>query len=401
MGVSVKRLLVALILLLGALPGACRPAPRALPISTPEEAGLSWQECPVGGLAQAAPCLDTQRPSKSEAERVRLGVRSSVGLRLTVGGDTYETRHLGLGVIPAWPWDPYVLLRNGRPVSLLFGEGETHDPEISLQEIADKAAWEFADARQATIIYGGRDLRRAYGLEAAYAPYELGGRLAFIGKQGGHCFLVYDGRQVGPAFDEITIAYCCETSLHSAGGGEGRYRFWGQRGDQSYVVEVAIAPLPRAFKGYELYSWREGDEWRFTLIEGTNRLKSCEEITGDADTGSAMPKVTVTGVEALKATLERLPKGERVFWPDEAWWRQTHQGAKANLVQPEQAVVDDIIRHCEQLGIELQRPWPGWRGTAVDGKMRRSTAPRTAGGAGSSSIASGWKAFGRQKGVEA
>ena len=319
-----KRFLAALILLLGALPGPCRPAPRALPISTPEEVGLSWRECPVSDfdLAQAEPCLSTQRPSKSEAERARFGVRSSAGLRLTVGGDTHETRHLGLGVIPAWSWDPYILLRNGRPVSLLFGEFQTYDPDISLQEIAGQAAWEFADAHQATVIYGGRDLRRAYGLQAACAPYELGGRLAFISKQGGHYFLVYDGRQVGPAFDEITIAYCCETSLYSAGGGQGRYRFWGRRGDQRYVVEVSVAPLPRAFKGYELYSWREGDEWRFTLITRTKHNKSCAEIAaaGDSSTGDGWVRVGVAGVDAIKGVLGRLPQGESVFWLGQAGW---------------------------------------------------------------------------------
>lgn len=36
--------------------------------------------------------------------------------------------------------------------------------------------------------------------------------------------------------------------------------------------------LPHSPKGYELYSWQAGDEWRFTLITGTNRLKRYEEI---------------------------------------------------------------------------------------------------------------------------
>jgi len=144
--------------------------------------------------------------------------------------------------VPGWPWDPYVLLKNGWPAGLLFGEFVTYDPDLSLQEIAGQPTWEFADARQATVIYGGRDLRRVYGLQATYAPYELEGRLTFIGKRGGRYVLVYDGRQVGPAFDDVTIAYCCEIMLYSAAGGEGRYRFWGERDGQRYVVEVAAAP---------------------------------------------------------------------------------------------------------------------------------------------------------------
>jgi hypothetical protein len=44
--------------------------------------------------------------------------------------------------------------------------------------------------------------------------------------------------------------------------------------------DKAASALPRSMKGYELYSWREGDGWRFGLITGTNRSKTCAEITG-------------------------------------------------------------------------------------------------------------------------
>ncbi len=30
-------------------------------------------------------------------------------------------------------------------------------------------------------------------------------------------------------------------------------------------------------KGYELYSWKEGETWNYTLITATNRLKSFDE----------------------------------------------------------------------------------------------------------------------------
>jgi len=350
----VKRFLAVLLLLSAVLAACGRAGP--LPSVTPEEAGLSWRECAVSSfdLAQAEACLGLQRPYKSDAERARLGTRGATGLHLTLGGDTYETRHLGLGFIPAWPWDPYVLLKNGRPLSLLLGEFQVYDPDRSLQEIAGQAAWEFADPRQATVIYGGRDLRRVYGLEAAYAPYELGGRLAFIGKRDGRSFLVCDGRQVGPAFDEITIAYCCEIMLYSAGGGEGRYRFWGRRGDQLYVVEVAVPPLPRGFKGYELYSWREGGEWRFTLITGTNRNKSCAEIAaaGEEAGGDGWVRIGVKGAAAIKGALARLPQGESVFWLDQARWGD-EQGCRIRLERPDPAIVDDIVGQCERLGVEL------------------------------------------------
>ncbi|MFC1940340.1 hypothetical protein ACFLXO_06645 [Chloroflexota bacterium] len=41
----------------------------------------------------------------------------------------------------------------------------------------------------------------------------------------------------------------------------------------------ATDKLPHSFKGYELYSWEEDNQWHFTLITGTNRTKTMEEIT--------------------------------------------------------------------------------------------------------------------------
>lgn len=231
--------LVARVLFLAMLLTGCVRTPAGLLQVSPEEAGLLWQECEVTGfdLAQAEACFGPW-PERSEAEVARYSTRTATGLRLTIGSDVYETRHFGLGIIPGWPCDPYVLLKNGRPVSLLWGEFLVYDPDVSLQEIAGKAAWEFSDPHQATIVYNGQDLRRVYGLQAAYCPYELGGKLAFIGKRAGCYFLVYDGRQVGPAFDDVTIAYCCESVLYSPRGAGGHYRFWGERGGKQLAVEV-------------------------------------------------------------------------------------------------------------------------------------------------------------------
>ncbi len=229
------------ILLLATLVAGCTAQPAALVQVSPEEAGLAWRECQVTDLdmMQAQSCFGAPRPALADAERARLAARTAVGQRLTMGVDVYETRHLGLGIIPGWPWDPYVLLQSGRPLAVLFGEVETHDPDLSLREIAGQVAWEFADPHQATVIYGGRDLRRVYRLEAAYRPYELAGRLAFIGKKAGRYVLVYGGRQVGPAFDGVIVAYCCEPAAYAPSGAAGSYRFWGTRDGRQYVVEVA------------------------------------------------------------------------------------------------------------------------------------------------------------------
>jgi hypothetical protein len=40
----------------------------------------------------------------------------------------------------------------------------------------------------------------------------------------------------------------------------------------------SVSALPGSMKGYELYSWQDKDGWHFTLITGTDRSKTLEEI---------------------------------------------------------------------------------------------------------------------------
>ena len=64
-------------------------------------------------------------------------------------------------------------------------------------------------------MYDGVDLRAAYGFEAVYAPYAMRDKLIFVARQDDQYFVVYDGRRLGPVFDRILIAYCCEPAAYS------------------------------------------------------------------------------------------------------------------------------------------------------------------------------------------
>ncbi|MFA5309461.1 MAG: hypothetical protein WC370_08280 [Dehalococcoidales bacterium] len=79
---------------------------------------------------------------------------------------------------------------------------------------------------------------------------------------------------------------------------------------------AADGPLPHAMKGYELYSWQEGADWHFTLITGTNRNKTLDEIiSGESVEGEdGWVNIHVTGVDAIKNVLKRVPSGEFVSW---------------------------------------------------------------------------------------
>ena len=126
---------------------------------------------------------------------------------------------------------------------------------------------------------------------------------------------------------------------------------------QSRVTPTAWdSPLPRSAKGYELYSWpaEKGNEWQFTLITGTNRLKTYEEIASVEDivSESGWVKVSVTGTEALKAVLGQLPAGESVTWNSGDWLEQVSMPA-GSIRLPGEDVIDEIESYCRQLGIEL------------------------------------------------
>ena len=116
------------------------------------------------------------------------------------------------------------------------------------------------------------------------------------------------------------------------------------------------SPLPHSGKGYELYSWpaEQGDEWRFTLITGTNRLKTHEEIVSAENivSESGWVKASVSGTEALKAVLDQLPRGEIVIWISEDWLEQVGMPA-GSIRLPDGAVIDEIGDYCRRLGIEL------------------------------------------------
>lgn len=111
--------------------------------------------------------------------------------------------------------------------------------------------------------------------------------------------------------------------------------------------------LPHSMKGYELYSWQVENEWYFTLITGTNRLKGYEEITSDEDMiEDGWVKITVRDVDSIKTILDRLPESEEVFWIDDKWLEQV-QGKTGDFLLPDIEIVDDIKLYCRQLGIEL------------------------------------------------
>ncbi|UCG83187.1 MAG: hypothetical protein JSW38_13665 [Dehalococcoidia bacterium] len=110
--------------------------------------------------------------------------------------------------------------------------------------------------------------------------------------------------------------------------------------------------LPHSLKGYELYSWEEDNQWHFTLITGTNRTKTMEEITSKEDyiSETGWVKIHVVGADAIKDVLSRLPENEPVFWCDELYIGQT---TGINLQLPPEQIIDTIEKYAEQHSLDF------------------------------------------------
>jgi len=114
----------------------------------------------------------------------------------------------------------------------------------------------------------------------------------------------------------------------------------------------SIEKLPHSFKGYELYSWEEEGEWHFTLITGTDRTKTIEEITSKEDfiSETGWVKIQVVGADAIKDVLSRLPEGESVFWCDEL---HIGQSTEMDLQLPPEQIADAIEEYAKQCGLDF------------------------------------------------
>ncbi len=117
---------------------------------------------------------------------------------------------------------------------------------------------------------------------------------------------------------------------------------------------TSVEKLPRSFKGYELYSWEEEGQWHFTLITGTNRTKTMEEITSKEDfiSETGWVKIHVVGADAIKDVLSHLPEGESVFWCDELHIGQVAE-TNISLQLPPEQITGAIEEYARQCGLDF------------------------------------------------
>lgn len=109
---------------------------------------------------------------------------------------------------------------------------------------------------------------------------------------------------------------------------------------ESEPVEITIV-VPKlgtktSMKGWELYIWRQEGQTNYSLMVGTNWLKTDAEIT----------QAAVRGIDVLKPKLDELQSGEQVF---------LHGRRLADAPPPEQAKL--VQEYCQKVGLEVPL-WP-------------------------------------------
>jgi beta-glucanase (GH16 family) len=88
-----------------------------------------------------------------------------------------------------------------------------------------------------------------------------------------------------------------------------------------------------SMKGWELYIWQDGGDTYFSLMVGTNRLKSDDEIA----------RTAVKGLDAIKPKLDQLKQGQYVF---------VHARRLAAPAPDNRAKA--IAEYCRKIGLQVQ-----------------------------------------------
>lgn len=117
----------------------------------------------------------------------------------------------------------------------------------------------------------------------------------------------------------------------------------------SYLDTLVV---PHEMKGYELYSWQEENDWYFSVMAGTNRIKTYAEVI--SVNSSAVHLITVKGIDTLKLVLTKFPENEYISWIGEGWLQSSWGGNFGNLQLPPKNYIDEITDFCILKKLNMQ-----------------------------------------------
>ncbi len=100
-----------------------------------------------------------------------------------------------------------------------------------------------------------------------------------------------------------------------------------------------------SMKGWELYSWPNGNDYNYSILMGTNRAKSYEEITSN--------KIIVFGKSSLKMLLDKFPAEENIFWFGKKWIERSGNNNYEFFAMPGNETINEIKEYCTQKKLTL------------------------------------------------
>jgi len=117
---------------------------------------------------------------------------------------------------------------------------------------------------------------------------------------------------------------------------------------QSPISEININSLTfsHSIKGWELYSWFDRTNWKYSILVGTNRVKTYDEVTTN--------EIQVTGEDSLNMILDKFPENEVISWFGSNWLKQIWSEDPKNLSLPPEPIIKIIQQFCDSKKLQLQ-----------------------------------------------
>ena len=100
-----------------------------------------------------------------------------------------------------------------------------------------------------------------------------------------------------------------------------------------------------SMKGWELYSWQENSDWKYSFMIGTNAQKALVQVTTNP--------ISVIGEDSLKVILKKLPQGEEIIWLGQLWLEKNWRSNYENLMLPPRKIQIDIKEFCDSRNLKL------------------------------------------------
>lgn len=222
------------------VPTETAPVCPASPTTREYDNGITWTEVEIpdreyewskADLAFLQSCLEF--PQFDDHDREIHGERVGLSfsdLRIRIGDDLYETAYDDTDGCC-----DYDLLKNGEIILQTSAPAIVTDPNQGFWNIDGKLVWELLKDPP-TIIVDGEDYNRKFQFDGCYYPYEINGKLIFIARQGPTFQVIYDYQFIGPAFSQVSRAYCCSRISIYRGGG--KYLFIGRHDGSKVMVLI-------------------------------------------------------------------------------------------------------------------------------------------------------------------